>query len=117
MEWIIEQLNTTGAAFLDYALPMQIVSAILVGLALILEFALRHTVRASVRYWLVTCTFAYVVLNPLFSLCPPSDCLPTSSAAYADPTTHTAAEYTCAPLSRPTTGQSQTHAVGIAGKK
>jgi hypothetical protein len=100
-----------------------------------LEFVLRKTVRPSARYWLVTCVLTFIFLSPLFSLCPPLNCLPTGSAAYADPTTHTgtplkgplAAEgisqspstasadpgYTRAPLSRPTTGQSQTTAVGI----
>ena len=126
MEWITEQLNTMGNGFLEYAVPMQIESAVLVGLALVLVFALRKTVRPSVRYWLVTCVLVFVVLSPLFSLCSPSNCLPTSSAAYADPTTHTAAErasrsqttaiegpeYTRDPLARPRTGQSGTSEVG-----
>jgi beta-lactamase regulating signal transducer with metallopeptidase domain len=134
MAWIMEQLNMMGNAFLDYAVPIQIESAVLVGLALVLEFALRKAVRPSVRYWLVTCILTFIFLSPLFSLCPPSNCLPTGSAAYADPTTHTGAPlkgplaakgisqspstasagpgYTRASPSRPTTGQSQTIAVG-----
>jgi hypothetical protein len=140
MAWVTEQLNTMGNAFLEYAIPIQIESAVLVGFALVLEFALRKAVRPSVRYWLVTCTLTFVLLSPLFSLYPPSHCLPTSSAAYADPTTHTGAvpaqdaavdgpraaegivrpqstasgnpAYTRGPLTRPTTGQSQTIAAG-----
>ncbi len=38
--------------------------------------------------------------------------MPAGSAAYADPTTHLAAEHARAPLAQPTTGQSQTTAVG-----
>jgi beta-lactamase regulating signal transducer with metallopeptidase domain len=136
MVWITGQLNTIGRTFLEYAIPMQIESAILIGLALVLEFTLRKAVRPSVRYLLVTCTLTLIFLSPLISLCPPSICLPTGSAAYADPTTHTGAArshqaavsgpwaakgvsptqstapgdpgYTGASPSRPTTGQSQT---------
>jgi beta-lactamase regulating signal transducer with metallopeptidase domain len=137
MAWMTEQLNTMGNAFLEYAIPIQIESAVLVGLVLVLEFVLQKAVRPSVRYWLVTCTLTFILLSPLFSLYPPSHCLLTGNAAYADPTTHTgagiaqeaaidgpmAAEgilqasgspgYTRDPLSCPTTGQSQTIADGI----
>ncbi len=140
MAWIIEQLNITGNAFLECAVPVLIASAVLIGLALALEFTLRKAVRPSVRYWLVTCTLTFILLSPLFSLYPPSNCLRTSSAAYADPTTHTgvveaheaaidgpmaaerifasqstAAEspgYTREPLARSTTGQSHTVKTG-----
>jgi beta-lactamase regulating signal transducer with metallopeptidase domain len=139
MAWITitEHLNAMGKTFLDYTVAIQIESAVLVGFALVVEFALRKAVRPSVRYWLVTCLLTSILLSPLYSLCPPSNCLPTGSAAYADPTTHTrvlpedsmAAEgisqspstaaanpgYTRAPLCRPTTGQSQTTVAGMEG--
>ncbi len=139
MAWITEQLNTMGNAFLEYAIPIQIESAVLVGLVLILECVLQKAVRPSVRYWLVTCTVTFILLSPLFSLYPPSHCLLTGNAAYADPTTHTGAVvaqdaaldgpmaadgilqpsggsgYTRAPLSGPTTGQSQTNVDRIGG--
>jgi beta-lactamase regulating signal transducer with metallopeptidase domain len=91
MAWMIGQLNMLGNAFLEYAIPIQIESAVVLGLVLILECALRKAVRPAVRYWLVTCTVIFFLLSPFFSLYPPSYCLPPGNAAYADPTTHTGA--------------------------
>lgn len=112
MEWILGQLNRIGETFVALALPMLIESALLIGLAMLVAFALRKKVRAALRYWLVTTVLVYLALSP-FLPCPPSNFLPSGNAAFADPTTHQAAEHPRASLSRPLTGQSQTTTVGI----
>jgi bla regulator protein BlaR1 len=138
MEWTITQLNMAGQAFVGLALSMLLTSMVLAGLVLLVESVLRARVRAGLRYWLVTCVLAYLVLTPLLSLRPPSTHWPSGkgfpnailhvwepSTAHADPTpapaSHTEAssrdtsrvEAPIAPLSQPTTRQSQTTLVGI----
>jgi beta-lactamase regulating signal transducer with metallopeptidase domain len=117
MEWITTQLNIAGRAFVGLALPMLLSSVLLTGLVLLVESILRARVRASLRYWLVTCVLAYLVLTPLLSLSPPSTHWPSGGAALAagvpnvtdhvgspDPTP-APASHTNAPLSQPATGQ------------
>ena len=72
MEWIVTQLNTMGAAFVGLATSMLLESAVLIGVVLLAESVLRARVRASLRYWLVTCVLAFLILTPLLSLNPPS---------------------------------------------
>jgi beta-lactamase regulating signal transducer with metallopeptidase domain len=125
MEWMIEQVNMMGKAFVGLAVPMLPQSAFLIGVVLLVESVLRARVRAGLRYWLVTCVLAYLVLTPLFSLNPPLTHWPAGKAAYAhgypaatsrvaalDPTFTTPASHTSAPLSQPTT-QSQTTLAGV----
>ncbi len=52
MNAIIEQINSTGAGFFDFALPMLIQSSLLIVLLLAADFLLRKKVRAVFRYWL-----------------------------------------------------------------
>ncbi len=111
MEWMLRQLNTLGEGFVGFALPMLLESALLMGVALLAAFVLRKKVRAALRYWLVTTVLLYLALSP-FLPCPPSHFLPSGNAAFADPTTHQAAEHPRAVLSRPLTGQSQTTTAG-----
>jgi len=115
MEWTLVQLNTIGGAFVEFALLMLLESAVLIGFVLLIEHVFRDKVRASLRSGLVTLVLAYLLLTPFLPLsnCPPFTFLPSGNAAYADPTTHLAAEHTRASLSRPTTGQSQTTSVGV----
>jgi bla regulator protein blaR1 len=113
MEWTLTQLNTIGGAFVEFASLMLVESAVLIGLVLLVEYVFRHKVRAALRYWLVAMVLAYLLLTPFLPSCPPSHFLPSGNAAYADPTTHLAAQHPRASLSRPTTGQSQTTSVGI----
>ena len=115
MEWMLEQLNTMGQAFVGFAGPLMFESAVLLGLVLLVEFALRTKVRAALRYWLVTTVVIYLAVTPFLPLCPPSNFLPAGNAAYADPSTHLAAEHTRTPLSRPITGHSETTSAGIEG--
>ncbi len=112
MSWTIAQLNMMGRAFVDFSALMIFESAALIGLVLLAEHVLRRNVRAALRYWLVTLVLAYLLMTPFLPVCPPSNLMPAGSAAYADPTTHLAAEHARAPLSQPTTGQSQTTSVG-----
>ena len=125
MEWIITQVNGMGEAFVGLALPMLVSSTILTGLVLLIEFVLRARVRASLRYWLVTCVLAYLILTPLLSLNPPSTLWPSGTAAYASPLPEpvsqpgtpaggtSPAETGTAPLSQPATGNAQTTLVGV----
>ncbi len=127
MEWMALQVNTMGKAFVGLALPILVQSTVAIGLVLLVEFALRKRIRAGLRYWLVTCVLAFLILLPLLSLDPPSTHWPTGKglsnailrvwgpqAAYADPTPSSLpARHTNAPLSQPTTGQSQTTTVGM----
>ncbi|HOV77514.1 MAG TPA: M56 family metallopeptidase [Sedimentisphaerales bacterium] len=132
MEWILTQLNTMGKVFVGLTAPMLLSSTILIGFVLLVESVLRGRVRAGLRYWLVTCVLAYLVLIPLLSFNPPSTHWPTGGGsllanfriwgpqtAYAegsldassrvaepDPTSLTPSRHTHAPLSQPTTGQS-----------
>lgn len=112
MEWTIIQLNRAGEAFIGLALPMLISSMVLTGLVLLGEFVLRARVRAGLRYWLVTCVLAYLLLTPLLSLRPPSTHWLAGTAAYAHPTP-APASHLKAPLSQPASRQSQTTWVGV----
>ena len=67
MEWIVEQLNMMGRVFVGLAVPMLPQSALLIGVVLLVENVLRTRVRASLRYWLVTCVLAYLVLTLCYS--------------------------------------------------
>lgn len=141
MEWTIIQVNSAGKAFVELAVPMLVRSLVLTGLVLLVESILRARVRASLRYWLVTCVLAYLVLIPLSSLSPPSTHGPagrgladallgiwTPGTAYADGIPNALdrvenphpspvpADHTHASLSRPATGSPPTTGAGIGEK-
>lgn len=131
MENIMTQVNMIGKAFVGLTLPVLLTSTVLIGVVLLVESVLRGWVRAGLRYWLVTCILAYLILVPLLSFNPPSTHWPTgmgspiailrlwesraafaagvsnavSDAAGSNPTSSTPARHTHAPLSQPTTGQ------------
>lgn len=113
MEWMLGQLNTMGKAFVALALPLLIESALLIGLALLVAFVLRRRVRAALRCGWIALVLAYLALSPFLLVYPPLTFLPSGNAAFADPTTHQAADHPRASLSRPFTGQSQTTTAGI----
>jgi beta-lactamase regulating signal transducer with metallopeptidase domain len=113
MEWMIEQVNRMGETFVGLALPMLLTSTALIAFVLLAEFFLRTRVRAALRYWLVVSVLAYLLLIPLLSLNPPSTHRPVGAAAYANSTFPAPASHTNAPLSRPTTRQSQTTMAGV----
>jgi beta-lactamase regulating signal transducer with metallopeptidase domain len=91
MDWTTAQVNTIGGVFVELALPVLLGSAVMIGLILCVELALRKRVRAALRYWLVTFILLYLLSAPLLSLSPPSIRWPAGTAAYADPTTTTPA--------------------------
>ncbi len=113
MEWMLGQLNTMGEAFVAFALPTLVESALLIGLVFLIAFSIRHKVRAALRFGLDTPVLVHLTVAPSLPLYPPSHFLPSGNAAFADPTTHQAAEHPRASLSRPFTGQSQTTTAGI----
>lgn len=112
MSRMIQQLNSMGEVFVDFSALLIFESAALIGVVLLVEHMLRRNVRASLRYWLVTLVLVYLVLTPFLPVSSPFNFMPAGSAAFADPTTHQAAEYAQAPPSQPPTGQSQTTSVG-----
>ncbi|MBN1392467.1 MAG: hypothetical protein JW947_06660 [Sedimentisphaerales bacterium] len=52
MNTILEQINSTGYKFVDFALPMLLQSAALIMVLLLADVLLRKKVRAVFRYWL-----------------------------------------------------------------
>ena len=52
MNCVIEQINSAGRAFIDFAWPMLWQSSILIVILLFLDFLLHKKVRAVFRYWL-----------------------------------------------------------------
>jgi len=55
MNAILEQINSTGKIFVEFALPMLVQSSVLILILLLTDFALRKKVRAVFRYgiWLL----------------------------------------------------------------
>jgi beta-lactamase regulating signal transducer with metallopeptidase domain len=84
MDWLITQINRAGEVYIDLALPILLTSVVLTGVILLVEAVLRAGVRASLRYWLVTCVLAYLVLTPLLLLSPPSTHWLAGSTALAE---------------------------------
>jgi len=52
MNAILEQINSTGKIFVEFALPMLVQSGVLILILLLTDFALRKKVRAVFRYWI-----------------------------------------------------------------
>lgn len=52
MNTILEQINSTGYRFVEFALPMLIQSCLLIVVLLLADLLLRKRVRAVIRYWL-----------------------------------------------------------------
>ncbi len=55
MNAILEQINSSGKIFVEFALPMLVQSSVLILILLLIDFALRKKVRAVFRYgiWLL----------------------------------------------------------------
>ncbi|MCX5637906.1 MAG: M56 family metallopeptidase, partial [Planctomycetota bacterium] len=62
MNAILEQINSAGEAFVDFALPMLTQSGILILILLLVDFLLRRKVRAVFRYWIWMLVLAKLVL-------------------------------------------------------
>jgi beta-lactamase regulating signal transducer with metallopeptidase domain len=52
MNAILEQINSAGSGFVEFALPMFVQSGVLILILLLADFALRKKVRAVFRYWI-----------------------------------------------------------------
>jgi len=52
MNAILEQINSAGLKFVEFALPMFVQSVVLIVILLLADFALRKKVRAVFRYWI-----------------------------------------------------------------
>ncbi|MFA5239341.1 MAG: M56 family metallopeptidase [Phycisphaerae bacterium] len=52
MNTILEQINSIGSVFVDFAVPMLVQSAVLIAVVFLADLLLRKKVRAVFRYWL-----------------------------------------------------------------
>ena len=73
MEAILEQINSAGKTFIEFAVPMLIQSSVLIIILLGLDLILRKRIRAVFRYWIWMIVLVKLML-------PPSLSLPTSPA-------------------------------------
>ncbi|MHC4659629.1 MAG: M56 family metallopeptidase, partial [Planctomycetota bacterium] len=62
MNMILEQINSTGKAFVEFALAGLVQSSVLIVILLLVDLALRRKVRAVFRYWLLMLVLAKLVL-------------------------------------------------------
>jgi beta-lactamase regulating signal transducer with metallopeptidase domain len=68
MDAIFEQINSTGKAFINYAMPMLIQSSVLIIIFLVLDFLLRNRIRTVFRYWIWMIVLVKLMLPPTLSL-------------------------------------------------
>ena len=52
MDAILERLNSAGAWFVEFAVPMLVQSGVLILILLAVDLALRKRVRAVFLYWI-----------------------------------------------------------------
>jgi beta-lactamase regulating signal transducer with metallopeptidase domain len=52
MNIVLEQINTAGRVFVDFAWSMLLQSSVLIAILLLVDYLLRRRVRAVFRYWL-----------------------------------------------------------------
>ena len=62
MNVILEQINSVGLKFVEFALPMFVQSVVLIVILLLADFALRKKVRAVFRYWIWLLVLVKLVL-------------------------------------------------------
>ena len=62
MNAILEQINSAGLKFVEFALPMFVQSVVLIVILLLADFALRKKVRAVFRYWIWLLVLVKLVL-------------------------------------------------------
>ncbi|MHC4623735.1 MAG: M56 family metallopeptidase [Planctomycetota bacterium] len=68
MNAMVEQINATGKAFVEFTTPMLIQSGVLILILLGLDLILRKKVRAVVRYWMWMLVLLKLVLPTTLSL-------------------------------------------------
>jgi len=62
MNAIVEQINSAGNTFVEFALPMLIQSGVLIVILLLADFLLRKKVKAVFRYWIWMLVLVKLVL-------------------------------------------------------
>ncbi len=62
MNAILEQINSAGLKFVEFALPMLVQSVVLIVILLLTDFAMRKKVRAVFRYWIWLLVLVKLVL-------------------------------------------------------
>jgi beta-lactamase regulating signal transducer with metallopeptidase domain len=67
MEAILEQINSMGKAFVEFALPMLVQSSVLIAVLLGLDLILRRRIRAVFRYWIWMIVFLKLILPTTLS--------------------------------------------------
>jgi len=67
MNTILEQINSTGYVFVEFAMPMLVQSGVLIVVLLLADLLLRKKVRAVVRYWLWMLVLLKLVLPTTLS--------------------------------------------------
>ena len=68
MNACVEQINTMGKVFIDFAVPMLVQSSVLIVILLVLDLLLRKRIRAVFRYWIWMIVLIKLVLPPTLSL-------------------------------------------------
>ena len=67
MDIVIEQINSAGKMFVEFAWPMLWQSSVLIAILLAMDFMLRRKVRAVFRYWLWMLVLAKLFLPTTLS--------------------------------------------------
>ena len=67
MDAILEQINSMGSAFVEFALPMLVQSSIIIVVLLGLDMILRKRVKAVFRYWIWMIVLLKLVLPTTLS--------------------------------------------------
>ncbi|MDD5327626.1 MAG: M56 family metallopeptidase [Phycisphaerae bacterium] len=67
MNTILEQINSFGSVFVDFAVPMLVQSAVLIVVLFLADLLLRKKVRAVFRYWLWVLVLIKLVLPTTLS--------------------------------------------------
>jgi beta-lactamase regulating signal transducer with metallopeptidase domain len=68
MEAFLEQINSIGKAFVNFAIPMLVQSSVLIIIVLALDFLLRKRTRSVFRYWIWMIVLVKLMLPPTLSL-------------------------------------------------
>ena len=67
MNVIMEQINSAGNAFVDFAVPMLLQSSVLIIILLVLDLILKKRIRAVFRYWIWMIVLLKLVLPTTLS--------------------------------------------------
>jgi len=52
MSVILDQINSAGQVFIEFAIPMLVQSSLLILILLLVDMLLRKKIRAGFRYWM-----------------------------------------------------------------